>query len=272
MHPPSPAIGHPHFRVRRTARTAAHEPAQKPLVDTPRLIEHDGSRPAPAATPHHPAPRPALPCRRRSAHVRTGGAGGMSPCGDRSVSDRCRAPTPNTGDGCRRRMPETDDLHEYRRHLRPHQKHSNRYSSIPVRGVPERSSESLPPPDFATADTADFAIARHGPGRPYPSPGIRPPGYSRPHPSASHEYLTVRRITGRKAGPARLTPAPRHPGVPAPCPRQYASRLPPSGAPLLASTSASSTVPTSGSHGASDAGARSQRTCPAPTSDGGTTR
>lgn len=64
-------------------------------------------------------------------------------------------------------------------------------------------------------------------------------------------------------------------GYPQPTPvGQYASRLPPSGALLLASTSASRTDSTSGSHGAAGpaSGARSQRTCPVPTSDGGRMR
>ncbi len=55
---------------------------------------------------------------------------------------------------------------------------------------------------------------------------------------------------------------------------QYASRLPPSGLPALAVTSASTIVATLGSQGTArvDAGGRSQRTLPAPVGDGGSTR
>lgn len=179
----------------------------------------------------------------------------------------------------------------------------------PFEPVPEGPSESPPRLDFASAD---FALRGTGRGPPMGSaeaasgstmaetttPAITimrrsmaaPPvdwaGIPDDAPKIStksgrrggaHPFnAELDRLTPERVSRAARTPA-REPHRSPPTPTgssQYASRLPPSGALLLASTRASRTASTPGSQGVTGpgSGARSQRTCPVPTSDGGRTR
>lgn len=175
--------------------------------------------------------------------------------------------------------------------------------------VPEGPSENPPRLDFASAD---FALRGTGPGPPVGSaeaasgstmaetttPAITikrrfmaaPPADRAGIPDGAPKISTksgrrggahpfkagLDRLTPERVSRAARTPA-REPHRSPPTPTGRSVRepaSPPSGALLLASTSASRTASTPGSQGVTGpgSGVRSQRTCPVPTSDGGRTR
>lgn len=128
----------------------------------------------------------------------------------------------------------------------------------PSTGAAGRWGRPRGAPGRATRRPGSF----HLPGRPPAPPGEEPPPVAGPS-------------SGPRPPPVRTAGLPTRTGDPpggAGAAAQYRSLLPPSGAPVLASTSASTTASTSGSHGAPATGGRSQRAPPVPVSDGGSTR
>lgn len=154
----------------------------------------------------------------------------------------------------------------YRQPYRPPQ--ASRPSRSPPRQTPRFRTQSEGP---GSGGRAAVRLAPVGPAR------TRTGDSGRRRRTASDAAALTREPGTREArhrtGRAEVPGATR-PGTGRVDRRQYASLLPPSGALVLASTSASTTAFTSGSQGAAEParGARSQRTCPPAASDGGSAR
>lgn len=310
MHPPSPAIGRPHFRVRsgyvaRTAPSCA-VPAAEPgpavrhrprVAGTPPLPHQsdawdgrfDPKRSSGGASPPdpHPSRRGDAPTSHAPAHVtrhmsgpgtsasrsRTPGrAGAVRGDGAFAFGQWSRAGTPIRH--CRRR-----DIGGYAGKVTGRVVRKPAVSRSCHWGTGFRIFRYR----FRTARVPCGSVRGSARGKQSGdddrSRGADHADSRRLRLATVREFLTVgyRRNTPRRdAGrPFTADPGRRAPlRVGRPNPRQYASLLPPSGAPVLASTSASRTASTSGSQGAADPGpgTRSQCARPVPASDGGRRR